>query len=335
MNPDWQTFLTSQGARVENGLVRAFASATGTQADALLADLSHEGIIAVEGPDARAFLQGQLSTDIDALTPDLSQLSSWSTAKGRVVAVLRIVPDGDRILLILPRALLASVLKRLTMYVLRAKVTLTDVSDGLAHFGLAGNDAVGLLAAAQLGVPPAANSIARTHALQVIRLHGKTPRFVILGNTQTLSAAWLGLTRAGAQPVTDNEWALQTIRAGEPAILPETSERFVAQMIGLEELDAVNFRKGCYIGQEIIARAHFRGTVKRHLLHARCDSIAGIAPGTAIENTDSGQAVGEVVDARLNSAGFQEMLIVLQDDHRNDTLRLAGNGPSLRIERAD
>jgi len=148
MNPDWQAFLSNQGAHVENGLVRGFAVSAGAKAEALLADLSHEGIIAVEGPDARSFLQGQLSTDLDALTPDRSQLSSWSTAKGRVVTVLRIVPRDERILLLLPRELLTSVLKRLSMYVLRAKVTLTDVSDKIVHIGLAGTDAARLLEAA-------------------------------------------------------------------------------------------------------------------------------------------------------------------------------------------
>ena len=332
MNPDWQKFLTAQGARIENGQVHAFESAASLEGAATLTDLSHKGIIAVHGADARSFLQGQLSTDLEALSPNSSQLSSWSSAKGRVITVLRIVPQGERILLLLPRSLLASVLKRLSMYVLRAQVKLDDVSDTLIHIGLAGDGAVRLLQAAKLDAPTKVNAVSGNNETQVVRLHGTLPRFLIIGGFQPLSLLWKILAGSGAAPVTENEWALQKIRAGEPTIYPETSERFVAQMLGLEELDAVNFKKGCYIGQEIIARAHFRGTVKRHMLQARCDAIVKIAPGTTIENSDTGQPVGDVLDARLNRHGIQEMLVVLQDDHRNDSLRIADDGPPLAVD---
>lgn len=312
MNPDWQTFLDGRGPDTDPAA-----------AVDILADLSHESLIAVDGADSRAFLQGQLSTDIDALTPEISQLSSWSTAKGRVVSVLRVLQYDDRILLMMPRSLQATVLKRLSMYVLRSRVTLSDTTGELVHFGLAGDNAARILESAHLPAPIAVNAAAKHDGARIVRLHGTTPRFLIAGPAAVLMAAWKTLSTAGAVPAGEARWALHRILAREPSIYPETSEHFVAQMIGLEELGAVNFRKGCYIGQEIIARAHFRGTVKRHMVRARCDSEEAIPAGSMIRGSGSEQPVAEVVDARQPPAGGQEMLIVIQDEHRNDGLQLA------------
>lgn len=331
MNSNWQTFLTAQGARYDGDRLAGFATDSPAMTADILADLSHEGVIAVEGADARVFLQGQLSTDIDALTPDTSQLSSWSTAKGRVVTVLRVLQYHERILLLLPRPLLASVMKRLSMYVLRAKVGLSDASDAWIHIGLAGNNAIRLLEIAELPVPREVNATLTHGNVLIVRLHGATPRFLMLGPTVEMTDIWGRLVSAGAVAAGEDSWALHKILAHEPTIYPETTEHFVAQMIGLEELGAVNFKKGCYIGQEIIARAHFRGTVKRHLLQARCDTKDIIPPGAAIRVTDNALQIAEVVDARPGTAGGQEMLIVIQDEYRDGKLQLATNGRPVSV----
>jgi folate-binding protein YgfZ len=337
MNPNWQTFLAGQGACFDGGRLTGFATAAATPAAtaATLVDLSGEGIIAVEGADTRRFLQGQLSTDIDALSPDTSQLSSHSNAKGRVVSVLRIMPHDDGCLLLLPRTTLASVMKRLSMYVLRSRVKLGDASDEYVHIGLVGDTAERLLAAAGLAVPRDMNRVTAHDDIRIVRLHGTTPRFMLIGPARSLASIWEKLATAGAIPANEDHWAWQKILAMEPTIYPETSEHFVAQMIGLEELGAINFRKGCYIGQEIIARAHFRGAVKRHMLRARCAAGDAIAPGIAIENAEHGQPVAEVLDARPNADGIQDMLIVIQDDQRNAPLMLAGTRQPIYIVRND
>ncbi|MGH8370448.1 MAG: YgfZ/GcvT domain-containing protein, partial [Gammaproteobacteria bacterium] len=257
------------------------------------------------------------------LSPDISQLSSWSNAKGRVVSVLRILQHDDRILLLLPRSMLTTVMKRLSMYVLRSKVKLGDVSDSCVHIGLTGNEAERLLDTAQLSALRGVNSVAKHGDVQVVRLHGTIPRFMFAGSVESLAPAWEKLTTAGAVPANEDHWAWQKILALEPTIYPETSEHFVAQMIGLEELGAIDFKKGCYIGQEIIARAHFRGAVKRHMLLAHCDAQETIKPGTEIHSAENGQVVAQVVDARSNPAGGQDLLIVVQDEHRDESLQLA------------
>lgn len=327
MNPTWQTFLTGRETNPD-GIRRASADiAAPAAAMTIIADLSHESLIAVDGTDSRAFLQGQLSTDIDALTPDASQLSSWSSAKGRVVVVLRLLQYDDTLLLMLPRSLQATVMKRLSMYVLRSRVKLSDASEALVHFGLAGDNAARLLATADLPAPEKTNTVVKHDGMHIVRLHGSMPRFLIAGSAETLMPVWEALSAAGAIAVNEERWAWHKIQAQEPTVYPETSEHFVAQMIGLEELGAIDFKKGCYIGQEIIARAHFRGAVKRHMLHAHCETTQSIAPGSMIRSVGNEQPVAEIVDARQNPGGGQDMLIVIQDERRNDELQLADGRP--------
>ena len=309
---------------MDGALVSAFAESKNPPAteETFIADLSHEGQIAVNGLDAVTFLQGQLSTDALELNAETSQFSSWSNAKGRVISLLRVWQREDVLYLGLPKAVLPTVLKRLSVYVLRAKVTLTDASARLARFGLAGKGADALLARIGMPVPSETNSIARRNDMQVIRLQGNTPRYEVHGSAEPLAAIWQALMVAGARPTGEGGWRLGKILAGEPTVYAETSEHFVAQMLGLEELGAINFKKGCYTGQEVIARAHYRGAVKRHLLRAECRSMESIRPGTPVNLQGSEQVVAEVVDAGRDAAGSTQLLLVIQDDHRDAKLSL-------------
>jgi folate-binding protein YgfZ len=305
MQTDWQNFLLNRSAPTLG--VRA------ARGDVILADLSHAGLIRVEGADAVGFLQGQLSTDIERLTPDVCQLSSWNNAKGRVVTLLHLFQLDDAIYLALPAALAAPVIERLSAYVLRSKVKLTDATDTLARFGVAGPGADALLAAAGLAVPAEAWGVTQHRGVEVIRLYGEVPRYTVKAKVDSLIGLWVNLESQGIRPADDDTWALAKILAGEPSVFPETSERFVAQMLDLDKLGAVDFKKGCYIGQEVIARSHYRGGVKRHLMRADCDGAAPLKPGMEIRTAD-GEPAAELVDARRDTAGVWQMLMVLQDD---------------------
>lgn len=332
MHPDWRNFLQRQGAVSSAGNTVHFDKAAGSPAadqGAMLADLSHEGLLSVTGTDARSFLQGQLSTDVLALTPALSQLSSWSNAKGRVVTLLRLFEQDEALYMSLPQTLAATVLKKLSMYVLRAKVKLADAGDTLARFGFAGKHAPDLLAACGFAVPAEINAVCIKDSMHIIRLHGSLPRFTVHGEVQQLHALWTMLAEKGACPVGTDVWTLLRIQAGEPAVHPETSEHFVAQMLGLEELGAINFKKGCYIGQEVIARAHYRGAVKRHLHRAQCATATPISPGDPIHVHGTEQAVAEVADACRDADGLWQMLIVLQDEFGSTPLELNNSSVNL------
>jgi folate-binding protein YgfZ len=327
MHPDWRIFLQRQGAvfaadRVQH-LGRSQAELREATHAAVMADLSgSDGLIAVEGADSRGFLQGQLSTSVPALTPALSQFSSWNNAKGRVVTTLRVFERGDHLLLSLPGALLAKVLKRLSMYLLRAQVKLMNASDALTAFGLAGDQSAGMLAAFGLAVPAEINAVTSNQGIQLIRLHGTTPRFAVYADAAQLQPLWTELEKQGARPVGSDAWTLLRILAGEPSVHPETSEHFVAQMLGLEELGAIHFNKGCYLGQEVIARAHYRGAIKRHLHRAQCHAVGPLPPGTAIQVGGDDQVAGEVADACRDANGVWQMLIVLQDAAVNAPLKI-------------
>ncbi len=327
MNARWKVFLAAQGAYFDGTRVSGFArphDESGTASNTVLADLSHEGLIAVTGGDARNFLQGQLSTDLQELAPERGQLSSWSNAKGRVVTLFRVFQRDEVIHLALPQPLLAPVMQRLSMYVLRSKALLTDAGDAFVRFGIAGTGAEELLHQAGLTPPPGVNEQTHKDETWLMRLQGQMPRYAVHGPAEALIPLWQALQAKDARPAGEDYWALLKILAGEPTVYPATSEHFVAQMLGLEELGAINFRKGCYTGQEVIARAHYRGGVKRHLVHARCQTPEPVSPGTAVKLRGQNQTVAEIVDARRDIKGETRMLVVIQDEHRASPLALSG-----------
>ena len=251
-------------------------------------------LIRVAGVDADSFLQGQLSNDIRRLTATTAQLTSLSSAKGRLLAVFHAWRMADGILLEADRSLLEPVLKRLRMYVLRSKVTLTEATD-LAVHGLAGPEAAAVLGHAKLPVPAGALECARAGDLTVTRRLGAPERYTLIapaGAPPSLRAP--AGTLAG--------WKRLELAAGIPAIYPSTQDRFVAQMVNLDTLGGIAFDKGCYTGQEVIARVHYRGEVKRHMKLVTLPGPAP-APGERL-------AEGEVVDAVARDEGGSDALLV-------------------------
>lgn len=329
MHPDWQKFLQQQGADFtrDQGVRFAERQARGDQTghDVALADLTgSEGLIEVSGPGRREFLQGQLSTDVRRLTPERSQFSSWNNSKGRVVAVVRIFERGESVLMVLSDSLLASMQAGLRLYILRSQVQIADASDRLARFGVTGNMAPQLLADCGCPAPEKSGDVTTVGTTQLIRLHGVLPRVAVHGEVTALTALWTRLRERGASPAGSDTWTRERIRAGEPCIHLETSGHFVAQMLGLEELDAVHFNKGCYLGQEVIARAHYRGTVKRHLRRGSCVTAETLSPGMEIQDSAHQAMVGEVVDAGRDRRGTWQLLAVLQDGAANSACTVRG-----------
>ncbi len=300
-------------------------------------DLSHLGLIAVEGADAASFLQGQLSNDLNAVTEARSQLSAWCNAKGRVLALMRVSLRSTTYYLQLPRDHLESTLKRLRMYVLRSQVTLTDASDTLLQTGIAGADAPALLAhLLDISLPTEVNGVASTQlanaVVSVLALPGAQPRFAVIAD----AASAQGLRRQYANAATAasaDTWSLLDIRAGLPAIHSATQDMFIPQMINLDLVGGLSFTKGCYPGQEIIARTHHLGAVKRRMYYACAPSSAPPAPGTALYSVASGNNTGHVIAAVIGPEGDTELLAVLPTaDTVNQRIRLYdADGPLLHF----
>lgn len=285
----------------------------------LLPQLGH---LRISGADVDDFLQGQLSNDIGLLTPQRAQITSYNSPKGRMLAVFHLLRDDGAVLAELDRGVLEPVLKRLRMFVLRSKVTLEDISAQTDALGLTGATAPELLAQLELPVPAQALDCIRDEAsgLMVMRRFGELPRYTLHGDSGTIATMKTRLApdAVAAKP---GEWQRQDILAGVPTVYPQTSDHFVAQMANLDLLGGISFSKGCYTGQEIIARLHYLGQLKRRMVICHCDSI-GIEPGTAIYDGGVAQAVGEVVQAAATGSG-SILSIVLQLSHAGSTqLRL-------------
>jgi folate-binding protein YgfZ len=242
------------------------------------ARLTRYGLLSVTGADAREFLHAQLTTDIQNLPRARAAFAGWCSAKGRLLASLLVVPHEDGFLLQLARDLAPAVAKRLSMFVLRSKVKVADVSEAWQQMGVWGEHFTGELFTLE------------TEG-NLIEVKFGERRALLLG----LDAEMRHLQ--ADQP--EERWSVEEIRAGRPFISAATQDQFVPQMVNLEKLGAVDFQKGCYPGQEIVARTQYRGEVKRRMVRL---------PAPAGEKLRAGQEFngGVVVD----SAGGEVLAVV-------------------------
>jgi folate-binding protein YgfZ len=247
------------------------------------ARLSRYGLLNVTGADARAFLHAQLTNDVQHLPADRAALAGWCSAKGRLLASFLVIPAADGFLLQLARDLAAPVAKRLSMFVLRAKVKIADVSDAWAQFGVWDAD---------FQQPDVAWEGDRAR----VRIGER--RYLELAPESEASPS----LNANAD---ESQWTLQEVRAGRPLITAATQDQFVPQMVNLEQLGGVDFKKGCYPGQEIVARAQYRGQVKRRMVHAKAPAGASLAPGQDFNG-------GTVVDAAPSENGTELLAVMPQ-----------------------
>jgi folate-binding protein YgfZ len=333
MNSEWKAFLLSNSAEIEDtGGVR-FPDAPIT-ADCALCDLSHLGLIAVSGTDAQEFLQGQLTNDLRELSDTHSQLSSHCSPKGRMLASFRVFRVDGIFFLQLPRTKLDASFKRLQMFVLRSEVKLTDASDDFATVGISGDCATGLLGHLFQGLPERDHDMIRQGNLVLIRVPGAIPRFQIVGPAAAMEPVWTALS-IEATPVNRNHWTLLDIRAGVPNVYPETSDAFVPQMVNMQLIDGVSFTKGCYTGQEVVARMQYLGKLKRRMYLGEVTADSPPTPGDELHSPESSseQAAGRIVDVCALGDGRYELLAVVEiaAAERGDVC-LGKSGPPLKLD---
>lgn len=250
------------------------------------------GLILAEGADAASFLHGQLTQDIQGLVPGQARLAGYCSPKGRLLAsfvALRL--DADTIALACSADVLAATLKRLRMFVLRAKCTLSDASAQRPLWGLAGQAAGRWLGAAAIAAP------AWRSGHDAATAGGASAVWIRLPDVAGVPR-WLWLASAGETPplptLDRSRWEALEVASGVPRVTAATADHFVPQMVNLELVGGVNFQKGCYPGQEIVARSQYRGTLKRRMFLAR--GLQPLVAGQEIIHTaDPGQPAGEVV----------------------------------------
>lgn len=337
MQSEWQAHLEKYQASISEGKVNDFgqpdrelAAVSGN----IITDLSHFGLISATGPDAQVFLQSQFSNDVRLVSSETSQLNAYCSPKGRILASFRLFYLQDKYYLEIPQALLEPTLKRLRMFVLRSQVGLEDASDSMARLGLAGPDSEHYLNDAGLDCPAEVDAAGRTDNVLVLRIPGPAPRFEIHGPPADLMPLWDRLadrsTTVGA-----GTWSLLDIQSGLPVIQHQTVESFVPQMVNLELINGVSFKKGCYPGQEIVARMQYLGKLKKRMYRAHVASAEVIQPGDDLYSgsSDNTQSIGNIVNAQRSPAGGHDVLAVIQiTEAENGEVRLGGkNGSILEI----
>ncbi len=335
MPPEWRAFMTTMGALISADRVQHFGNPVQeiqiAASGEIIADLSHFTLVSAQGNDAEKFLQGQFTNDIREVSDGLSQLSAYCSPKGRALAVTRFFRRDDCYYFILPAALLESTLSRLRKYIMMSKVTLKVLTDW-GHIGYADPRGGGHLRDA-LGtdLPATVNEVVHIGGVTVIRVAGGHARFELCGELALLQSLWRRLHVHAAQ-VGGGPWEYLDIQAGLPCVYPETVDTFVPQMLNLGLLGGISFKKGCYTGQEVVARTHYLGKLKRRMYRLHCADHLPPAPGTAIFNTAmrADESAGSVVRAQAAPDGGSELLAVLHiDAGAAGELRLGGPSGAL------
>ena len=278
----------------------------------VLCDLSHLGLLEISGADAVTFLQGQVSNDVKLLAGANAHYSAYCNPKGRMLALFLAFAHYDHLHLQFNRELLEPIMKRLKMYVMRSKVQIKDVSDSIIKFGLNGPQAASMLAPVFSAIPSHDYELVSLDNGAILKLPSAngSARFEIFTDATNAPLIWDAL-KANCQLVEKPYWDWLEIQMGIPDIELKTQEQFVPQMLNLDILNGINFKKGCYTGQEIIARTHYLGSVKRRTYLAETQTEA--MPGDKV--TDAAQSeVGQVVRAAPNLTGSIDVLAELRID---------------------
>lgn len=338
MNEQWKQFLVDNGAVIDDDVVQHFGNPRrechASQSGSVFADLSHLGLLQFSGEDAASFLQGQLTNDIKQVTPQQGQLTGYCNPQGRLLALGLMFKRADNYVYQLPANLMPETQQRLQKFILRSKVTLSALSDELVCVGLSGAQCQQQLAAEVSALPTEAYATVTQDGLSIIRLPGVHARFMLVGETSQLQTLWSKLD-VQAAPVGRESWELLDIQAGLATIYPETLGAFVPQMVNMHAQQGLNYQKGCYTGQEVIARLHYRGRLKRRMYLAQCDSCdAAPQPGDLIYPAEvDGQTVGNVVRCSpAPDGGYALLAVIVIEQAQSGQLHIGStDGPVLSL----
>ena len=337
MPDSWNQFLIEQGANKDENGALVFDSAVDEisqlQQKPQIISVDYLGIARVSGEDATTFLQGQLTNDISLLENNKFQLSGYCNPKGRMLAQFIIMPKDNDYLLLLPRSLFDKTIARLKMFILRSKVEIADLRDDHVCIGLAGEGIENAVADKIAELPEQDFALTHTPAYSVGRMPGTVPRYLLVTALQQAVDLWSTLSEKLSRAGTTS-WHWLDIHAGIPVILPETVEEFVPQSVNLELVNGVSFKKGCYTGQEIVARMHYLGKPKRRMFHLQLTGSTPPLPGTDIFDSEGNeQRVGKIVNATPASSGGFDVLAELKLTHYNKATLHVGtaDGPPLQL----
>ncbi len=328
---NWLKYLTQQGATTRDGLTTSFGESPDNYPDlmATLTDLSNLGILTLEGPDTKRFLQGQSTSNINELNENTTLPGAICNPKGRMLTSYQAIePLTEKIFLVMQRPLVNTTINSLDKYAAFFKTTLTDSSEEYRCFGISGPACEVQLEQHFDTVPKDINQLCIGEDYLLLRLCAH--QFLLIVDVTMAAEHWQKLT-AIFKPVGIGYWHLQSIRAGLAHVQPETTEQFVPQMLNLQATGAVDFKKGCYTGQEIVARMQYLGKLKRRTYRVIIENPSPPKIGTALYASDN-KLIGSVLLAAPADGKHCEMLAVLHESQAHaSTLIIDGNTVNVTI----
>lgn len=297
-------------------------------------NLSHYGLIRFSGDDAQSFLQNQLTCDLREINRQKAQFGSYCTPQGRVLVSFLLWQQNNDYFMQIPVSLLTSIKKRLSLYVLRAKVQLIDATDTLVRIGLIGADAAKTMQQI-IGLDFDSNPCLQVRQNEKVCAISFSRHQMELITSMNDAPLLMDSLSQHAIPADINFWNWLNIQSAIPTILPETQEMFLPQMINLDAIGGISFNKGCYPGQEIVARTHYLGKLKRRMYSARIGTIDTISPGDLLYSRDmDDQSCGNIVNVASSPNGDFDVLAVIQQSSVETCLIhwQSLQGPTLQIK---
>jgi hypothetical protein len=273
--------------------------------------------IRIDGADAAKFLQGQLTCDVREVAEQQSRLGAHCDPKGRIQFTFRLFFYHDSYYLQLPAALIAHAMACLQKYAVFFKVQLTDMQGQWQSLGLVGQMIAQTLTKLGYTLPQQDNAVVANMGCFIVKIPGAIPRFMLCGDLNSIEKLNKQLTLIASE---FNAWHLQDILANMPTIMPETSNEFTPHVINYDEVGGISFNKGCYTGQEIVARMHYLGKLKQRLYQIQFKTSEHVLPNTVIMANN--QVMGHVINSALQEDGSYIALASLQDSAISQPLML-------------
>jgi folate-binding protein YgfZ len=313
MQDTWQDFLKEQGATIQaNGDVEFDNQDINISKSPIVSPLSGFALLAVSGNDRHAFLHGQFINDLNLIETPAVQLSAWCNPKGRVITNFIVINTGISYLLVFKQELKEYVQKRLTMFVMRSDVMIEDISESSPLVGLANINNLPALATV---IPTNAGEVYAVDGLVIINHPDNSGRYLMTGSIDALTRKLPELNKALSN---SSIWELLDVLAGLPWITSNTQEQFLPQMLNLDLLNGLSYQKGCYPGQEVIARLHYRGEIKKRLQLIKSESKLTVGDDITLEQSEN--KVGTVVSSANHPDGYYYGLAVIELDKLNEKI---------------
>lgn len=317
MNAQWKEFLITQSATLSGNRVIVFGSRTDkVQANNhknLLTDLSFFSLLSVTGKDAVEFLHGQFTSDIRSLADNTLQFTAWCNAKGQVVNTLYLFKQGDNVQVILPESVSNTFIKRLQMYIMRADIHIEKNEHKLICGIMLGDDKYQIIQKIS-DKPIVTGGVFTGNNITYIHLLTPHERYILLAEVDDMVGFWEkhldDLTRIGCM-----QWEEKDIRSGLPWITEKTTEEFLPQYLGLDHFNAISLDKGCYPGQEVIARLHYRGRVKQDIYLVETDHITHAEPGTLLYTSSRDTSIGKIINISETASSNEIALAVINKEY--------------------